>query len=159
MNLDILAYAKHSLPMECTVQRKWKDSLVDNKQFNIVLKKSTADTGDQCFLLRADHLPDLGLSVEDLMHSDINLNCENSTMAGNLGVFYAKIRGGHRETGEVIKSKSMVYVIEGNIVLVSKAVLEMLGCIPKHFLMAGEFLEPDDKALKRNVACSSNLLR
>ena len=29
------------------------------------LPKSTADTGAQCFLLGADHLPDLGLSVED----------------------------------------------------------------------------------------------
>ena len=99
------------------------DSLVDNKQFDIVLKTSTADTGAQFFLLGADHLPHLGLSAEDLLQSEINLNCANSTMAGNLGVFYAKIRGGHWETGEVIKSKTMVYVIEGNIVLVSKAVL------------------------------------
>ena len=30
MNLDITAYAKHSPPLQCTVQRKWKDSLVDN---------------------------------------------------------------------------------------------------------------------------------
>ena len=48
------------------------DSLVDNKQFDIVLKKPTADTGAQCFLLGADHLPDLGLSVEDLLQSEIN---------------------------------------------------------------------------------------
>jgi hypothetical protein len=130
MNLDILAYAKHSPSLECTIQRKWKDSLVDNKQFDIVLKKSTADTGAQCFLLRADHLPDLGLSVEDLLQSVINLNCANSTMTGNLGVFYAKIRGGHWETGEVVEIKSMVYVIEGNIMLVSKAALEMLTVFP-----------------------------
>ena len=97
MNLDIKAYAKHTPPSQCTVQRKWKDSLVDNKQFEIILKKSTADMGAQYFLLRADHLPDLGLSVEDLLQSEINLNCANSTMAGNLGVFYAKIRGEHWE--------------------------------------------------------------
>ena len=115
-------------------------------QLDIVLKKSTADTGAQCFLLGADHLPDLGLSVEDFLQSEINLNCANSTMAGNLGVFYAKIRGGHWETGKVVESKSMVYMIEGNIVLISSAVLEMLGCIAKHFPRVGEFLEPDDKA-------------
>jgi hypothetical protein len=74
MNLDILTYAKHNPPLKCTVQRKWKESLVDNKQFDIVLPKSTADTGAQCFLLGADHLPDLGLSVEDLLQSEINLN-------------------------------------------------------------------------------------
>ena len=66
-------------------------------------------------------------------------------MAGNLGVFYAQIRSGHWETGEVVVS--MVYVTEGYIVLISRAVLEVLGSIPKHFPRVGEFLEPDDKAL------------
>ena len=47
-------------------------------------------------------------------------------------MFYAKVRVELWKTGEVVKSKSLVYVIEGNIVLVSRAVLEMLGCIPKH---------------------------
>ena len=50
-----------------------------------------------------------------------------------MGVFYAKVRGEHFESGEVIETKSMVYVIERKILLVSKAVLEMLGCIPKRF--------------------------
>ena len=36
-----------------------EESLIDNKQFDIVLPKSTADTGAQCFLLGADHLPDM----------------------------------------------------------------------------------------------------
>ena len=84
MSLDIKAYAKHNPPLQC---------LVDNKPFDILPKKSTANTGAQCFLLGADHLPDLGLCVEDLLQSEINLNCANSTMADNLGVFYAKIRG------------------------------------------------------------------
>ena len=41
----------------------------------------------------------------------------------------------------------MVYVIEGDIVLVSRSVLEKLGCIPKHFPRVGEFLDYEDKAL------------
>jgi hypothetical protein len=81
--------------------------------------------------------------VEDLLQSLINLNCANSTMAGNLGVFYAKVRAEHWKTGEVVESMSMVYMIEGNIVLVSRAVLEMLGCIPRHSPRVGEFLEAD----------------
>jgi hypothetical protein len=64
-----------------------------------------------------------------------------------LGVFYAKIRGGHWKSGEVVEAKSMVYVIEGSIVLVSREVLETLGCIPKEFPKVGQFLEHDDKAL------------
>ena len=67
--------------------------------------------------------------------------------AGNLGVFFAKVRGEHYMTGEVVESRSMVYVIEGNIVLVSRAVLETLGCIPKTFPRVGEFLEDGDLAL------------
>ena len=55
MNVDILAYAKHRPHVKCTVQKKWMDSLVDKKQFDIVLKKSTADTGAKYFLLGADH--------------------------------------------------------------------------------------------------------
>jgi hypothetical protein len=68
-------------------------------------------------------------------------------MAGNLGVFYAKVRAEHWKTGEVVESMSMVYMIEGNIVLVSRAVLEMLGCILRHSPRVGEFLEADYKAL------------
>ena len=99
MNLGIKAYAKQSPSLQCTVQREWINNLVDNKQFNIVLQNSTADSGVQCFLLGADHLPDLGLSAEDLMQSEINLNCAKSIMAGNLGVFYAKIRDEHQGSG------------------------------------------------------------
>jgi hypothetical protein len=86
------------------------------------------------------------VNVADMVEKT-NLNCANASMAGNLEVFYAKIRGGHWKTGEVVESKSMAYMIEGNIVLISRAVLEFLNCIPKQFLSVGEFLEPDVKAL------------
>jgi hypothetical protein len=41
----------------------------------------------------------------------------------------------------------MVYVIEGDIILISRAVLETLGCIPKTFPQAGQFLTDDDDAI------------
>ena len=152
MCVDFLAYKKHNPPLKCTVKQEWKDNLVNNQQKDIVLKTSTADTGAQCFLLGRDHLPGLGLDVDNLLRSEINLNCANSTMAGNLGVFYAKIRGEHYVTKESVEARAMVYVIEGNIVLVSRSVLEMLGCIPKHFPRVGEFLEPGNKALNGKFA-------
>jgi hypothetical protein len=109
----------------------------------IVLKTSIADTGAQCFLLGINHLHGLGLDVSSLLQSEINLNCANSTAAGNLGVFFAKVRGEHHETEEVVESRMMVYVIEGDIILlVSNAVLETLGRIPKSFPQVGQFL-PD----------------
>jgi len=147
MCVDLLSYAKHNPTLKCTVQKDWLNNLQNNQQKDITLRRSTADTGAQCFLLGRDHLPGLGLGIEDLLQSEINLNCANSTMAGNLGVFFAKVRGEHFMTKEVVEARSMVYVTEGSLVLVSRAVLETLGCIPKHFPRVGELLEPDDEAL------------
>ena len=147
MCVDILSYRRHDPPLDCAVQQSWIDSLENRQQKDILLKTSTADTGAQCFLLGRDHLPGLGLGVENLLRSEINLNCANSTTAGNLGVFFAKLRGEHYVTDESVEARAMVYVIKGDIVLVSRSVLEMLGCIPNHFPRVGEFLEPDDKAL------------
>ena len=62
-------------------------------------------------------------------------------------MFFAKVRGEHHETEEVIESRTMVYVIKGDIILVSKAVLETLGCIPKSFPQVGQFLADGDEAL------------
>ena len=85
MCLDILPYRKHDPPLDCNVQKSWIDSLGPKKeQKDIVLKAGTADTGAQCFLLGSDHLPGLGLGIEHLLPSEINLNCANSTTAGNL---------------------------------------------------------------------------
>jgi hypothetical protein len=56
--------------------------------------------------------------------------------AGALGVFYARIKGKHYKTGNMIKTKAMVYVIEGDVCLLSKKTLKALG-----FPRIGEFLE------------------
>ena len=71
------------------------------KQKDIMLKTTTADTGAQCFILGSDHLPGIGLFVENLLRSEINLSCANSTAAGNQGVFYAKVRGEYHLSAEV----------------------------------------------------------
>ena len=92
-------------------------------------------------------MPGAGGVHSSLLQSEIKLNCANSTAAGNLGVFFVKVRGEHHETKEVVESRTMVYVIEGNIILVSKAILETLGCIQKNFPQVGQFLTDDDDAL------------
>ena len=65
--------------------------------------------------------------MQDLLKSEINMNFANSTAAGNLGVFFTKVRGHYRETRKVFQSRMMVNVIQGDIVLVSKSVLKNLG--------------------------------
>ena len=120
-------------------------------QKDILINTSTADTGAQCFLLGRDHLPGLGLGIENLLPSEINLNCANSTTTVNLGVFFAKVRGEHYETQEVVEARSTVYVIEENIVLVFRAVLKTLGCIPKFFPCVGEYLMKRDFLFRLEV--------
>ena len=74
MCLDSSSYSKHNPPLGCSVL----DGLVEMQQKDIVLKTTTADTGAQYFLLGSDHLPGLGLCVENLLRSEINLSCANS---------------------------------------------------------------------------------
>ena len=73
-----------------------------------MLEATTADTGAQCFLLGSKHLSGLGLCVENLLRSEVNLSCANSTVAGMLGVFFAKVRGEHHLSAEVVETRTMV---------------------------------------------------
>ena len=131
MFVDVLAYKSHKPYMQLSMRDEWYNNMGPSKQQkDIVLKASIADTGAQCFLLGSS-----------------NLNCANSTAAGKLGVFFAEVREEHHETEDVVESRTMVYVIQGDIILVSKAVLETLGSIPKNFPQVGEFLTDDDAAL------------
>jgi hypothetical protein len=114
--VDVLAYRSHKPYVQLSMRDDWYANLGPRKQQkDVVLKTSIADTGTQCSLLGSNHLHGLGLDVSSLLQSEINLNCANSTAAGNLGVFFAKVRGEHHNTEEVVESRTMVYVIEGEI--------------------------------------------
>jgi hypothetical protein len=98
-SVDILAFKSHKPYVQLSMMDRWyADMGPDKKQKDIVLKTSIADTGAQCYLLGSNHLRGLGLDVSGLFQSEIYLNCANSTAAGNLGVFFAKVRGEHHET-------------------------------------------------------------
>ena len=71
----------------------------------------------------------------------MTLNCANNSQAGNLGVFYAKIKANHYKTGELIEIKAMVFVIEGDAVLLSRRTLKKLGCIDDNFPEVGKYLD------------------
>jgi hypothetical protein len=148
MCVDILAYKSHQPYVQLSVREDWYANLGRNKQQkDVTMETSVADTGAQCFIIGRNHLSGLGLEVSSLLQSEINLNCANSTAAGNLGVFFTKVRGEHHETKEVVESKTMVYVIEGDIILVSRAILQTLGCIHDTFPQVGQFLADDNAAL------------
>jgi hypothetical protein len=102
MCVDVMAYKSHKPYVQLFM--KWYANLGPNKQQkDIILKTSIADTGAQCFLLGSDHLRGLGLDVSSLLQSEINLNCAKSTAAGNLGIFFTKVRGEHHETERLVQ--------------------------------------------------------
>ena len=72
--LDISSYSIHDPPLDCGGMQSWLDGLVDMQKKDIMLKTTTTETGGQCFLLGIDHLPGLGLCVENLLCSEINLS-------------------------------------------------------------------------------------
>jgi hypothetical protein len=132
MCVDILAYKSHKPYVQLSMRDDWYANLGPSKeQKDIVFKTSIADTGAQCFLLGSNHLHGLGLDVNILLQSEINLICANSTAAGNLVVLFAKVRGEHHKTEEVVETRTMMYVIEGDIILVSKAILKNWAAFQK----------------------------
>ena len=56
-----------------------------------------------------------------------------------MGLFFGCIRGKSAVTGKTLVHRSMVYVIEGDIFLLSQTALKDLGVIQKTFPMIGEF--------------------
>ena len=148
MDVDIFAYSSHQQNMHPTFWHDWFDNLGPNKQQkDVVMETSVGDTGAQCFIISSNHVHGLGLDISSLLQSEINLNCNNWTAVCNLDAFFAKVSGEHHETKEVVEFKTMVYVIEGDIILVSRAILQTLGCIPDTFPQVGQFLADDNAAL------------
>jgi hypothetical protein len=119
-----------------------KETLLQQK--DKVLETSIADIGAQCFIIGNNHHRGLGFDMSSHLQSEITLNCADSTAADNLGVFFANIIGEQHETEEVVGTKTMVYVIERDIILVTWVILETLDCILETFPQVGLFLTDDD---------------
>ena len=99
-------------------------------------KTTTADTGAQCFLLGSDHLPCIGLAMENLLQSEINLSCANSTAAGNLGVLQKSEESITLQLSPWRQGPWSMLFSPGDAGLHSKT-------LPR----VGEFLEPNDTAM------------
>ena len=86
------------------------------------------------------------------------MDCSNSTVTEAIGVFFGCVRGQSEVTGKMLVHRGMVYVIEGDIVLLSKAALKDLGLIPQSFPTIGEFGEVQQIGNGRdNLQIDSNL--
>ena len=140
MCVDIKVYAKHRPPLNCLVTEVWYNSLKNGQQVDVDMT-ATADTGAQVTIMGTDHLKKFGLQIQHLLRSKMTLNCANNSLAGNLGVFFARIKGRHYKTNELIETKSMVYVIPGDAMLLSSRTLKKLGCIEEEFPEVGKFLD------------------
>ena len=59
------------------------------------------------------------------------MDCFNDTATGAMGVFFGCVRGKFVVTGKMLVHRGMVYVIEGDIVLLSQTALKDLDVITK----------------------------
>ena len=89
-------------------------------------------------ILAHNHLESIGLNMSCLHRTSTVMDFANSTATGAMGVFYGCIRGKSAPSGRTLVYRGMVYVIEGDIVLLSQAALKDLGVIPQSFPSIGE---------------------
>jgi hypothetical protein len=83
----------------------------------------TADTGAQSNILGHKHLPEIGLDISCLHPTKVTMDCANSTETVALGVFYWYVRGKCKVTGRTLVHLRMIYVIEGDISLLTETAL------------------------------------
>ena len=103
------------------------------------LTASTADTGAQVIILGHNHLDKVGLNISCLHRTETVMDCANATATGAMGVFFGCVRGKSAVTSKTLVHRGMVYVIEGDIILLSQTALKDLGVIPKTFPIIGKF--------------------
>ena len=144
MCVDVPAYKQHRPPLTCLMnqyrngidQGKIKHGTAWNQGSFF---STTADTGAQVNIIGVHHIQKLGLEVNCLLRTRMVVNCANDTLGGILGVFYARIEAKHSTTGQMIQLRSMVYVMEGSSVLLSRKTLQEFGCISPDFPETGQF--------------------
>ena len=140
--VDIKAYEKHKPPLYCYVDKQWRDSQVDVydswANFDVV-----ADTGAQVCVMGIKHVKKVGLRADLLLKSRMNISCANKSEAGIIGVFYARLQAPHCRTGKSIETRAMIYVIEGDALLLSKKAMRDFGCVSSKFPSAGVHLSKE----------------
>ena len=87
-------------------------------------------------ILGHNHMKKLGLNISCLHRTETVMDCANDSVTGATGVFFGCTRGKFAVTGKTLVHRGMVYVIEGDIILLSQTAL---GVIPKTSPMIGEF--------------------
>ena len=106
---------------------------------NPYLSSPKADTGAQVIIRGHNHLSKIGLNTTCLHRTAAVVNCANASATGAMGMFYGCIRGKSVMTGKTLVHRGMVYVIEGDIFLLSQTALKDLGVIPATFPRLSEF--------------------
>ena len=91
-------------------------------------------------VLGADHIHRLGLSSDQLLPTNVELDCANAIGTSVMGLFFAKVSGISVTSGTDIPARTMVYVYSGHACLISRGTLLVIGCLPQQFPEIGWFL-------------------
>ena len=90
-------------------------------------------------ILGHNHMKKLALNISCLHRTETVMDCINDTATSGMGVFFGCVRGKSAVKGKTVVHRGMVYVIEGDIILLSQTALKDLGVIPKTFPIIGKF--------------------
>ena len=92
-----------------------------------------ADTGSQVNVLGEDHIHRLGLSSDQLLPTNVELDCANATGTSVMGLFFPMVSGISVTSGTDMPARTMVYVFSGHACLISRGTLLVIGCLPQQF--------------------------
>ena len=102
--------------MECAINAticKMIDDNDDDQPSPHPAMTMVADTGSQVNILGADHIHRLGLSSDQLLPTNVELNCTNPTGTSVMGLFFPKVSGISVTSGTDMPARTMVYVFSG----------------------------------------------
>ena len=135
IRVDVDAYHSHQPRLQCKLFEKFLSgsSIMPNKVIAIT------DTGAQATVMGEEHLKDIGMDRFSLYPTTVTMDCPNNMKLKSLGVFYGYIRAKCSETQNVLLHRGMVYVVKGDIMLLSESALMDLGIIPRDFPRVGQF--------------------
>ena len=146
IRLDMEAYYNHQPRLECNLLNSFLDKMRTAPMLPHKVMAIT-DTGAQATVMGDKHLHGIGFDRFSLHATTVTMDCPNNVKLDAFGVFFGYIRAKCPNTGDTLLHRGMVYVVKGDIMLLSESALMDLGIIPRTFPQVGQFggyKQPDD---------------
>ena len=161
IRVDVEAYFNHQPQLNCKLQPCFLDKF--RRRGSPIMPymiKAITDTGAQANVMGDKHLKEIGMDTTCLYPTSVTMDCPNDMKLDAIGVFFAYIRAKSPITNDTLLHRGMVYVVKGDILLLSETALIDLGIIPENFPQVGQFggyKQPDDGIVSFDSAKHNNI--